>query len=350
VTTHLAVASGSVSTIAETYDDALMAKLPHRFWVEVDAHRSYAVLPESPQQVFTAAPQTEDLHALPSLRPLLVLDSEFAVRSTTFEDAKPGADAEADEAFLGAILQQVFPLGPGLEDFLGLGERQFARLGQFQAAPDALEQRHAQPFFELGDLPGERLRRQMQALRRAGDSARAGDTDEVMQVLIVEHAALQLFVFFDHNAFLYVFVSNLVHAHNCCLVFRSIQRNAMNLKIQAQGLALTDGLRQHVAMRLAYALNYGRDIVTRIVVRLSDVNGPRGGEDKCCDIEVRLKGAPALIVEDIQSDLYVAIDRATGRVGHALDRHLARRRDFPLVSATRRQPFTDEAPCSTLPI
>jgi putative sigma-54 modulation protein len=99
----------------------------------------------------------------------------------------------------------------------------------------------------------------------------------------------------------------------------------MNLKIQAQGLALTDGLRQHVAMRLAYALNYGRDIVTRIVVRLSDVNGPRGGEDKCCDIEVRLKGAPALIVEDIQSDLYVAIDRATGRVGHALDRHLARR-------------------------
>ena len=68
-----------------------MAKLSHRFWVEVDAHRSYAVLPESPQQVFTAAPQTEDLHARPSFRPLLVLDNEFAVRSTTFEDAKPGA-------------------------------------------------------------------------------------------------------------------------------------------------------------------------------------------------------------------------------------------------------------------
>ena len=61
-----------------------------------------------------------------------------------------------------------------------------------------------------------------------------------------------------------------------------MQRNAINLKIQAHDLPLTDGLRQHVATRLADALNYGRDIVTRIVVRLSDVNGPRGGEDKCC--------------------------------------------------------------------
>ncbi len=30
--------------------------------------------------------------------------------------------------------------------------------------------------------------------------------------------------------------------------------------------------------RLTYALNHGRGVVTRIVVRLSDVNGPRGGE------------------------------------------------------------------------
>ena len=111
----------------------------------------------------------------------------------------------------------------------------------------------------------------------------------------------------------------------------------MNLKIQAQDLPLTDVLRQHVATRLAYALNHGRDVVTRIVVRLSDVNGPRGGKDKCCAIEVRLKGAPALIVEDTQADLHVAIDRAAERIGRTLDRQLARRRAFLTVSATRHQ-------------
>lgn len=110
----------------------------------------------------------------------------------------------------------------------------------------------------------------------------------------------------------------------------------MNLQIQAQNFALTEGLRHHVAARLAYALNHGRDIVTRVVVRMSDVNGPRGGVDKCCGIEVRLKGAPALIVEDTQADLYVAIDRASERIGRTLDRRLARQRHFPAVSMARQ--------------
>ncbi len=118
----------------------------------------------------------------------------------------------------------------------------------------------------------------------------------------------------------------------------------MNLQIQAQDFTLTDGLRQHVTTRLAYALNHGRDIITRIVVRLSDVNGPRGGEDKCCGIEVRLKGAPALVVEDTQTDLYVAIDRASERIGRSLDRRVARQRDFPALSMARQPATSEEIP------
>lgn len=118
----------------------------------------------------------------------------------------------------------------------------------------------------------------------------------------------------------------------------------MNLQIQAQDLPLTDGLRQHVAKRLAYALNHGRDVITRIVVRLSDINGPRGGVDKCCGIEVRLKAAPTLVVEDTQADFYAAIDRAAERIGRTLDRHLARRREISVVSATRKQGFAEETP------
>jgi ribosomal subunit interface protein len=111
----------------------------------------------------------------------------------------------------------------------------------------------------------------------------------------------------------------------------------MNLQIQAHDFTLSEGLRQHVATRLDYALNHGRDFVTRVVVRLSDVDGPRGGEDKCCGIEVRLKGAPALIVEDTQADLYVAIDRAADRIGRTFDRQMTRRREFPMASAARKQ-------------
>jgi ribosomal subunit interface protein len=143
-----------------------------------------------------------------------------------------------------------------------------------------------------------------------------------------------LFVLFDHIALIYLFVANLWRTHNLA-VAHFAQGNSMTLQIQAQGFILTDGLRQHVVSRLAYAMNHGRDVVTRVVVRLSDVNGPRGGMDKCCAIEARLKGTRALIVEDTQTDLYVAIDRAAERIGRTLDRRLARRCEFPVISVAR---------------
>jgi putative sigma-54 modulation protein len=116
----------------------------------------------------------------------------------------------------------------------------------------------------------------------------------------------------------------------------------MNIQIHAQDFTLTEGLREHVARRLAYALNHGSDSVSRIVVRLSDVNGPRGGVDKRCGIEIRLKGASAVAIEDTEADLYVAIDRASERAGRTLDRRLARRRTFPVVSASRSHHFVPE--------
>jgi putative sigma-54 modulation protein len=117
----------------------------------------------------------------------------------------------------------------------------------------------------------------------------------------------------------------------------------MNIQIHAQDFTLTEGLREHVARRLAYALNHGQDIVSRIVVRLSDINGPRGGLDKRCGIEIRLKGASAVAIEDTEADLYVAIDRAAERAGRTLDRRLARRRDFPDVPVSRKQPLMEES-------
>ena len=54
--------------------------------------------------------------------------------------------------------------------------------------------------------------------------------------------------------------------------------------------------------RLAYSLNHGRDVISRVVVRLADVNGPRGGVDKCCGIEVRLKGAYIIRCDEVVKD------------------------------------------------
>ena len=37
-------------------------------------------------------------------------------------------------------------------------------------------------------------------------------------------------------------------------------------------------------------------------MRLSDINGPRGGADKRCHLQVVLAGLPDVVVEDIEAD------------------------------------------------
>ena len=110
----------------------------------------------------------------------------------------------------------------------------------------------------------------------------------------------------------------------------------MHIDIHTHGFTLTAGLREYVEKRLAYAMSYGDDSIMRLTVRLSDINGPRGGNDKRCLIEARLKQAPAVVIEDVEADLYQAIDRAAERAGRTLVRRLARQREFApgLPSAT----------------
>ena len=116
----------------------------------------------------------------------------------------------------------------------------------------------------------------------------------------------------------------------------------MNIQIHAQDITLTEGLRDYVTRRLAYALIHGQEMVSRIIVRLSDINGPRGGLDKRCGIEILLKGAPAVTIEDTEADIHVAIDRAAERAGRTLDRRLSRRHEFPMSSISRQHSLTAE--------
>lgn len=102
----------------------------------------------------------------------------------------------------------------------------------------------------------------------------------------------------------------------------------MQIDIQARNFQLTNALRGHVERRLGFALSTRDDHIQRIRVRLSDINGPRGGEDKCCHIQVILPRLPDVVIEDTEEDLYAAIDRAADRAGRTVGRRLTRQRDM----------------------
>jgi len=101
----------------------------------------------------------------------------------------------------------------------------------------------------------------------------------------------------------------------------------VKIHIQARGFELTEGLRAHAERRLRFALSWADHDVRDVSIRLYDVNGPRGGNDKRCFIRIPLDSGHEVVVEDTEADLYVAIDRAAERTERVLARRLRRMRE-----------------------
>jgi putative sigma-54 modulation protein len=98
----------------------------------------------------------------------------------------------------------------------------------------------------------------------------------------------------------------------------------MRIDIRAQGFALTQSIQSHVQRRIEFALDRLRGRVRRVCVRLSDVNGRRGGIDKRCQLQVQLADTRDVVVADVQRDLYVAMTRAVDRAAAAIVRRIGR--------------------------
>ncbi len=101
----------------------------------------------------------------------------------------------------------------------------------------------------------------------------------------------------------------------------------MHVDIRARRIEIDAALRAHVERRLRFALGRFGERITKVTVRFEDANGPRGGVDKQCQISVALRPSGSVLVEDIDADLRLVVDRSADRAGRAVDRDLQRRRD-----------------------
>jgi putative sigma-54 modulation protein len=102
----------------------------------------------------------------------------------------------------------------------------------------------------------------------------------------------------------------------------------MQLDIQTNGFSLTDGIRDYTIRRMQFALHRNDKHIVSVRVRLADINGPRGGVDKRCQIDLSLAGQNDIVIEDTETSLYVAIDRASERCSRTLNRRIERLREF----------------------
>ena len=93
------------------------------------------------------------------------------------------------------------------------------------------------------------------------------------------------------------------------------------------GTPLDVNLISHIERRAEFALGRMGQHVQQVKVGLKDLNGPRGGVDKCCQVQVVLANESPLVVAETCADEYAAINRALSVASHLAQRRIARRRE-----------------------
>jgi putative sigma-54 modulation protein len=102
----------------------------------------------------------------------------------------------------------------------------------------------------------------------------------------------------------------------------------MDADIRIFSVDLTDALQSYIERRLHFSIGRFGRWVGRVRVRITDVNGSRGGEDKSCHISAEfLPAGTTLLQQAVDANLYAAIGRATEGIGRSFARALGRNRD-----------------------
>ena len=108
----------------------------------------------------------------------------------------------------------------------------------------------------------------------------------------------------------------------------------MQVHMVSPEFSLTPSLREYLEQRLRTAFDPLHGKIAEVAVRLRDLNGPRGGRDMQCQVSVKMPGKPAVVIREVQENMYNAIDRAMKRAAYRVSR-IAARRHLMLRQAVR---------------
>ncbi len=113
----------------------------------------------------------------------------------------------------------------------------------------------------------------------------------------------------------------------------------MLIAIRETGIGLSADGRARAIDRVERALASVREHVRKVMVYLTDLNGPRGGVDKLCRVAVTLDtGRPVVVVtsgESVSGVVDGAADKAGDVVHQEVHRRCDRRRTNRLVRALK---------------
>jgi ribosome-associated translation inhibitor RaiA len=118
----------------------------------------------------------------------------------------------------------------------------------------------------------------------------------------------------------------------------------VSVHLRVLGVELDPDERSRLRRKAALKLRKSAAAIGRVSVRVADANGPRGGVDQVCRINVVLIGLPPVVVEERDSSLEAAIDAALMAAERAVRRSVQRRRMKPIRGQNTRRPSGSRVP------
>ena len=110
----------------------------------------------------------------------------------------------------------------------------------------------------------------------------------------------------------------------------------MKMRLATRGIELSADLNEYVRRRAHFSLGRFAGRIRSLSIRLSDVNGPRGGIDKLCHIRVDVRLRQEVIVRERQASIHAAVAFAMERADRAVQRQLQLARAETRMDIARR--------------
>ena len=111
----------------------------------------------------------------------------------------------------------------------------------------------------------------------------------------------------------------------------------MRVELRVRNTDLAEALRGYIERRLGLSLDRFGGRVGRVRVKVSGLNGGRGGTKKSCRISMDLNPFGRVAVHETDLDLHAAIDGAASRVGRLLGQRLEKEKALTFGSEAVRE-------------
>jgi putative sigma-54 modulation protein len=139
-------------------------------------------------------------------------------------------------------------------------------------------------------------------------------------------AAYVVWLYMSRLLFVMVYTAAAPHDARVTGARRRRKETEMKIEVRFRALDASEPVREHLLRAVHFHLSrFGREL-SSVSARIGDVNGPRRGIDKRCQLHVRGPRIGSIVVAEVNADAYAAVDGCADRAGRSVGRELERRR------------------------